>query len=91
MSLNLKALTLTTALLCGGCFFLSALVNLAFPTFALAWLQLAASIYPGYHGPAGLVSVFVVTVYGLADGAIAGAIFGWLYNRVVHRGAAHAS
>ncbi len=85
MLLNARALTLTGALLCGGCLLLSGLANLAFPSYALAWLQLVASIYSGYRGPTGLGSVLVVTLYGLADGAIAGAIFGWLYNRGVQR------
>ena len=65
---------------------LTGLANLALPSFGLAWLRLAASIYPGYHGPAGLGSVIVVTLYGLVDGAVGGAIFAWLYNRVA-RGA----
>lgn len=52
MSLNVKALALTTAVVWGGCLFLTGLANLAFPGYGLAWLQLAASIYPGYH-PAG--------------------------------------
>jgi hypothetical protein len=80
MSLNVKALALTTAVVWGGCLFLTGLANLAFPGYGLAWLQLAASIYPGYH-PAGPGSVIIVALYGLADGAAAGAMFGWLYNR----------
>lgn len=64
------------------------LANLAFPFYGLAWLQLAALIYPGYHGPAGLGSVILVTVYGVVDGAAAGLLFGWLYNRITPRAGA---
>lgn len=85
MSLNTKALVVSAAILWGGCLCVTGLMNLAVPSFGLAWLQLVASIYPGYHGPAGFGSVVVVTLYGLVDGALAGAIFGWLYNRVVRR------
>jgi hypothetical protein len=85
MSLDVKALAVTTAVVWGGCLFFTGLTNLAFPAYGLAWLQLAASIYPGYHGPAGLGSVIVVLLYGLLDGAVAGAIFGWLYNRIARR------
>jgi hypothetical protein len=85
MLLDVKALALTTALVWGGCLLLTGLANLAYPAYGLAWLQVAASIYPGYHGPAGLGSVVVVTLYGLVDGAAGGAIFGWLYNRVAQR------
>jgi hypothetical protein len=90
MSLDTKALAVTTAILWGGCLFLTGLANLAFPSYGLAWLQLAAAIYPGYHGPAGLGSVIIVTLYGLVDGAVAGAIFGWLYNRVARRAGTRA-
>lgn len=90
MSLNIKALALTAGIVWGGCLLLVGLVNLAFPSYGLAWLQLAASIYPGYHAPAGLGSVVVVTLYGLVDGAAAGALFGWLYNRFSRRQDARA-
>jgi len=89
-SLNIKGLALTAAILWGGCMLVSGLANLVFPPYGLAWLQLAASIYPGYHGPTGLTSIMVVSAYGLVDGAAAGAIFGWLYNRVAQRGNPHA-
>ncbi len=80
MALNTKALTLTAAILWGGCFLLVGLANLVFPPYGDAWLQLGASIYPGYHGPAGFGSVLVVTLYAVLDGAIAGLVLGWLYN-----------
>ena len=83
MSLNLKALSLTAAVLWGGCFFLVSLANLVWPSYGGLWLDLGASIYPGYNGPSGFRSVFVVTLYGLVDGAIGGAIFAWLYNAFV--------
>jgi hypothetical protein len=85
MSLNIKALALTAGILWGGCLLLVGLVNLASPSYGLAWLQLAASIYPGYHATAALGSVILVTLYGLVDGAAAGALFGWLYNRLARR------
>ena len=80
MSFNLKALALTAAVFWGGFFFLIGLANLIWPPYGGLWLDLGASIYPGYHGPSGFGSVSVVTLYGLVDGAIAGAMFAWLYN-----------
>lgn len=80
MTLNTKALTLTAAILWGGCFLLVGLANLLFPPYGDAWLQLGASIYPGYHGPGGFGSVIVVALYAALDGAICGLVFGWLYN-----------
>jgi len=41
-----------------------------------------SSIYPGYKTAVGLQGVLVGTGYALVDGAIAGMIFGWLYNGV---------
>jgi hypothetical protein len=81
VSLNTKALALTAGILWGGCLFLVGLANLAFPSYGNAWLQLAASIYPGYHGATGFGSTIVVLLYGFVDGAVAGWIVGWLYNR----------
>lgn len=81
MPLNLKALASAGAIFVGGSLCLVGLINLAAPTYGTAVLALAAAVYPGYHGPAGIASVLVVTLYGLVDGAVGGALVGWLYNR----------
>jgi len=80
MKLDVKALTFAAAIVWGGCFFLVSLANLIWPPYGEVWLQLGQSIYPGYGGPAGFGSVIVVTLYALLDGAVAGAVFAWLYN-----------
>lgn len=80
MKLNIKALAMTAAITWGGCFLLVALANLVWPSYGGAWLRLGESIYPGYAGPTGFGSVIVVTLYAFLDGAVAGAVFGWLYN-----------
>lgn len=80
MSLNIRALAIVGAILVGGSFFLLGLANLIFPSYGGAFLELGASIYPGYHGPGGFGSVIVVTLYAAVDGAIGGAILAWLYN-----------
>lgn len=80
MSLNIKALALTGAVLWGACFLLVGVLNLIWPPYGEAWLNLGASIYPGYHGADGFGAVIVVTLYALVDGAVAGAILAWLYN-----------
>ena len=81
MRLDPKALAITGAVLVGGTMLVAGVANLLATGYALTLLDLAASIYPGYHGPAGIGSVLVVTLYGLVDGAIGGWIVGWLYNR----------
>lgn len=88
MSLNIRALTIAGAIGLGACFLLVGLANLIWESYGVGFLQLGASLYPGYDGPDGIGSVIVVTLYAIVDGAVCGAIFGWLYNWVAGRGAA---
>ena len=80
MKFNLTALTLTVGLFSGAALLVVASANLIWPNYGRAFLDLAASIYPGYHPGSGVGSIVTGTLYGLVDGAIAGAVFGWLYN-----------
>lgn len=82
MRLNIKATMITAAVMWGGCYLLTALLNWWFPPYGDAWLQLARSIYPGYRATAGFAGVIVVTLYALVDGAVFGALFAWIYNAV---------
>lgn len=88
MQLNIKALAIAGAVIWGGGFLLLGLVNLFARSYGVAFLELGASIYPGYHGPGGFGSVIVVTGYALLDGAVTGAIFAWLYNLFARKAAA---
>ncbi len=80
MRFNITALSLTGGLFWGAAILIVGLANLVWPGYGQAFLQLAASIYPGYHPGTTLGPVITATLYGLVDGAIAGAVFGWLYN-----------
>lgn len=80
MRFNVIALAATAALLCGAAILIVASANLVWPTYGRAFLELAASVYPGYQASPAVGSVITGTLYGLVDGAIAGAVFGWLYN-----------
>ena len=80
MSLSVKSLAITSALLWGGGLLLVGLVNLAAPAYGNAFLQGVSSIYPGFHNSKHLLDVLVGTGYALVDGAAGGAMFGWLYN-----------
>ncbi len=44
------------------------------------FLELLASIYPGYTANSTFGGMLNVTLYALIDGAVGGLIFGWLYN-----------
>jgi hypothetical protein len=80
MKLSTKGMALAAGLLWAGSLLVCGLANLWWPPYARAYLDLAASIYPGYHGPAGFGSVLVVTLYGFVDAAVGGALLAWLYN-----------
>ena len=82
MRLSLKGLALSFGILWGGCVFLVGLGNLLWPEYGTALLDIARSIYPGYARSSGFWGVIVGTLYALVDGAIAGLILGWLYNRL---------
>lgn len=80
MRLNVTALALTAGLFWGAALLIVAVANLIWPGYGGAFLDLAASLYPGYRPGSGFGSVIIGTLYALVDGAVAGAVFGWLYN-----------
>lgn len=81
MKFNIRALAITAGLMAGLVVLFVELANLVWPGYGQPLLGLAASVYPGYHPGTGVASVVIGTLYGLADGAIGGALFGWLYNK----------
>ncbi len=83
MKLDVKALALAWAILCGVAVFLVALVNLICGSYGQHFLGVLASCYPGYHATRSIAEVSIVTVYAFFDGLIGAAIFAWLYNRLV--------
>ena len=83
MRLSIPALSITSALLWGGCLFLLGLANLAFPQYGTHFLQGISSIYPGFHASRTMGDILVGTGYAIVDGAIGGCIFGALYNALV--------
>lgn len=90
MQLSVKGLALTAGILWGAVTFLTGTANLIWPGYGAAMLELMASVYPGYV-VGGFGSVIIGTLYALLDGAICGAIFAWLYNRLTGRAIAATS
>ena len=80
MALSIRGLTITAAIVWGGAVLITAIANLIWPTYGVAFLQLVASIYPGYHATRSLGGAVIGTLYALLDGAVCGLVFGWLYN-----------
>ncbi len=51
-----------------------------FPPYAEAFLNVMASVYPGYTAEASFGSVLNGTLYALIDGAVGGLVFASFYN-----------
>ncbi len=79
MKLNLKALALTSGLLWGGavCFATLWLIALGYEGTVIRQLD---HFYFGYSFS--VVGAFIGLAWGFVDGAIGGALFAWLYNKL---------
>ena len=77
---NIAALALATGLFWGAAILIVSAANLLWPGYGRLFLDLTGSIYPGYRHGGGPGSVIVGTLYGLVDGAAAGAVIGWMCN-----------
>jgi len=80
MKLNLKAITLTAGIIWALAIFLVGIINLIWSGYGNAFLQVIASLYPGFDAERSFSDVIVGTGYALVDGAACGFVFGWIYN-----------
>jgi hypothetical protein len=80
LHLSLKAMIIAGALFKAAGFLFVSLMNLAFRPYGGAYLALLTSLYPGYDPVSGPLGILVGTFYSLVTGALAGLLFGWLYN-----------
>jgi hypothetical protein len=79
MRLNPKALACAIGLIWAAVILLAGLAHLVWPAYGGSFLDVVASIYPGFHvGSFG--QVIAGTLYGALDGAVGGAAVAWLYN-----------
>ena len=86
MRLSVTALALSFALVWGVAMFLTGMANLIWPPYGQDFLQVMASVYPGYKASPGFGQVIIGTLYGVVDAAVVGAVFAWLYNQLATRG-----
>lgn len=81
MKLNVIRLGCTLATLWGLIVLLCGIANLFWPGYAVEFLKIIDSIYPGYHhGQWGIGGVLVATLYAVVDAWIIGVVFALLYN-----------
>ena len=86
MKLDVKAMALTIGLAWGVlAMFVTGLANLIWDGYGEDFLDVMASVYPGYDATASFGQVIIGTLYGLLDGAVGGAVVAWLYNRFAAR------
>ncbi len=84
MKFNIKAAAITCGVVwCLLAMLMTGVANWIWPGYGQSLLDLMASLYPGYQGTPSLGQVIIGAVYGLVDGTIAGAVFAWIYNRLV--------
>ena len=81
MKLDVKAMAISGSLLWGGAVLTAGLMNFARPKYGREFLQAVASIYPGYTARREPAQVALGAAYATLDGAAAGAVCAWLYNR----------
>jgi hypothetical protein len=79
MKLNVKALALTSGILWGGavCFATLWLIALGYNGALIRQLD---HFYLGYSFS--VVGAFIGLAWGFVDGAVGGALFAWLYNKL---------
>ena len=85
MRLNITAFSFTVGLISAVAILLIATANLMWPTYGTTFLDLAASIYPGYHRGQTVAQIVTGTLYALLDGAVWGAAFAWIHNFLARR------
>ena len=80
LKLSLTAMMIAGALFKAAGFLFISLMNLLLRPYGGAYLALLTSIYPGYDPVSGPIGILLGTFYSLIAGALAGLLFGWLYN-----------
>ena len=86
MKLNVKAMAFTIGLVWGAAMLLAGVAYVVTGGYGEAFLDVMASLYPGYHATSNYGDVIVGTLYGLLDGVVGGAAVAWLYNRLAESG-----
>jgi hypothetical protein len=91
MRLSIKALVTTFGVVWGGCLLLVGAFHLVAASYGVAFLDGVSSVYPGFHAARTVTDVLVGAIYGFVDGAIAGLVFGGVYNAFAESGQRTAS
>ncbi|HEX9453943.1 MAG TPA: hypothetical protein VGA27_06270 [Candidatus Binatia bacterium] len=85
MQLSLRSMVLAGGLFKLIGFLIVSILNLLLRPYGGAFLVLLASLYPGYDPLNWPLALLIGSIYSLLWGALAGLLFGWLYNRCCAR------
>jgi len=81
MKLNVIRLGFALSAVWGLIILLCGIANLIWSGYAVEFLKIVDSIYPGYHyGQWGFGGVLVATLYAVVDAWIVGVVFALFYN-----------
>ncbi len=86
MKLSVVGLAVAFGLFFGGSVLVVSLAHVMSPNYGEVFLNLVASVCPGYHltlAHSSVGAAVVGALYGLTNGAFCGAIFAWVYNLFV--------
>ena len=76
MKLDVKAVAIAASLVSVVlAMFLTSVANMIWPSYGQAFLDVMASLYPGYRATPSIWHVIVGMLHGLLDGVICGAVF----------------
>lgn len=81
MRLNMRAMVFGMGILWGVVVLFTGLANLIWSGYGTKFLELLASVYPGYEASGSIGDLITAVLYALADGGLFGLVFVWLYNR----------
>jgi hypothetical protein len=82
MKFNEKQLAFACAILWGASMLVMGVANVIWHGYGQGFLDVIASVYPGYHAVGSFLEVMIGTMYGILDGLVGGFVFAWLYNRL---------
>jgi len=81
MRISTRTVSLTFAMFVAILMIVVGLARLVSEDYGQAFVEVMASLYPGYTGTANLPQVIIGALYGALDGAAGGAVLSWLYNQ----------
>ena len=80
MKLDIRATAISAAVIWGLLILLTGMINLMVSGYGELFLNIMASLYPGYDASGSMPDLFAGFIYALVDGGICGLLFAFLYN-----------